>query len=72
MSLADIKEAISARRVRITDYADEEAAADGLNLDDVYTSVADGEIIEHYPADQPYPSCLVLGLTAGGAPVHSV
>ena len=31
-----------------------------------------GEIIEDYPDDKPYPSCLVLGKTSIGDPVHSV
>ena len=31
-----------------------------------------GEIIEEYPEDRPYPSCLVYGDTFGGEPVHSV
>jgi len=31
-----------------------------------------GEIIEEYPADKPYPSCLVFGRTGTGDPVHSV
>lgn len=31
-----------------------------------------GEIIEDYPSDRPYPSCLVFGCTFAGDPVHSV
>ena len=30
------------------------------------------EIIEKYPEDRPYPSCVVYGDTFGGEPVHSV
>ena len=30
------------------------------------------QIIKDYPADRPYPSCLILGRTSGGIPVHSV
>jgi hypothetical protein len=72
MNIADVIEAILAARVRITDHADEEAAADGLSFDEVYFSVLLGEIIEEYPEDQPYPSCLILGETFRGEPVHSV
>ena len=46
MNIADVIEAILAARVRITDHADEEAAADGLSFDEVYFSVLLGEIIE--------------------------
>ncbi len=31
-----------------------------------------GEIIEEYPEDKPYPSCLIYGDTFPGEPVHSV
>jgi hypothetical protein len=31
-----------------------------------------GEVIEDYPDDQPYPSCLVFGRTQSGGPLHVV
>jgi hypothetical protein len=31
-----------------------------------------GEIIEQYKDDQPYPSCLVLGITAASKHIHVV
>ena len=30
------------------------------------------EVITEYADDRPYPSCLVLGLTAAGRPLHMV
>src|SRR5947207_14791619 len=72
MELADIIEAIQANRVRITDHADEEAEADHLTFDEIYFSVLHGEIIEDYPTDTPYPSCLIFGETFSGDPIHSV
>lgn len=72
MNLNEIVEAIRAKRVRITDHADEEAAADHLTFDEIYFSVIGGEIIEEYPTDRPYPSCLIYGQTFRGDPVHSV
>ena len=72
MDLEGVIEAIRRRRVRITDHADEEADADHLSFDAVFYSVLQGEIIEEYPDDWPYPSCLVYGETFDGQPVHSV
>ncbi len=46
--------------------------ADDLTFDEIYFSVLHGEIIESYPTDKPYPSCLIFGKTFGGDPVHSV
>lgn len=72
MDINKIVDSIHRKRIRITDHADEEAHADELSLDDIYFSVFNGEIIEVYPKDMPYPSCLVFGVTSMGEPVHSV
>lgn len=72
MDLDDLRSAIAAKRLRITDHADEEAANDRLTLDEILKSVDNGETIEHYPTDKPYPICLILGQAENGQPVHSV
>jgi hypothetical protein len=43
-----------------------------LKEDDVHEAVINGEIIEHYPSDKPYPSLLILGRTGNGRNVHVV
>ena len=30
------------------------------------------EVIEEYPEDKPYPSCLILGFTKANKPIHMV
>lgn len=72
MDITYIIEATRANRVRITDHADEEAEADQLKFDEIYFSVLNGEIIEDYPTDKPYPSCLIYGQTFSGNPIHTV
>ncbi len=72
MKLSDIASAIGARRIRITDHADEESRADNVSITEITTSVLRGEIIEDYPDDKPYSSCLIYGDTSSGEPVHSV
>lgn len=72
MDITKLQESIRAARVRITDHADEEAAADRLTLHEIFFSVLHGELIEDYPTDKPYPSCLIFGETSAGEPVHSV
>jgi len=42
-----------------------------FSADDIEIALREGETIEEYPVDQPYPSRLVLG-RAGGRPVHVV
>ena len=72
LDIEDIIEAIRDDRVQITDHADEEAQADCLSFDEILASVLSGEVIEDYPDDGPYPSCLIYGNTFSGEPVHSV
>jgi hypothetical protein len=48
VELADIKEAIEAGRVRITDNAYEEANADGLKFDEIYFSATHGVVIQSH------------------------
>ncbi|MFH1861331.1 MAG: DUF4258 domain-containing protein [bacterium] len=65
-------DAIRGNRILITDHADEEAEADRLSFDEIFQSILKGDIIENYPADKPYPSCLIYGDNFAGEPIHSV
>lgn len=71
-NLEDIIRSIYNKKFRISDHADEESHNDKLTFDDVFASVLDGEIIEIYPEDKPYPSCLVYGRNFKNEPIHSV
>ena len=44
----------------------------GILRKDVRNAIMTGEIIEHYPLDYPYPSCLVLGANIAGQWLHVV
>lgn len=72
MKIQDVITAIKKKRIRITDHADEEAQADYLTFDEIFFSVLQGEVIEDYPKDKPYPSCLIYGNNFEGEPIHSV
>ena len=72
MKIEDIIDSIRHNRIRITDHADEEARADHISFDEIFTSILRGEIIEDYPDDKPYPCCLIYGDAFNGAPIHSV
>ncbi len=39
---------------------------------DVVNAIRSGEIIEQYPDDTPYPSCLVFGYSTRGKALHVV
>ena len=72
MEIIDIINAIHENKIRISDHADEEAQSDQLSFDEIFTSIFQGEIIEDYPEDKPYPSCLIYGLNLKNEPIHSV
>jgi hypothetical protein len=44
----------------------------GIKRADVITCIQSGEIIEQYPDDMPFPSCLILGDIADGNALHVV
>ncbi len=72
MNIEELRNSIEADQLRITDHAEEEMANDQLTLEAVLVATTSGRIIEDYPADHPLPSCLVLGFTEEGTPLHSV
>ena len=72
MNIEKVVNAIRSSRIRITDHADEEAENDGIDFEEIYFSVMHGEIIEEYPTDVPFPSCLIYGKSFDGEPIHSV
>ena len=41
----------------------------GIKIQDVCQTIQSGQIIEQYPDDFPFPSCLILGYSEG-RPVH--
>ena len=44
----------------------------GLKRADVIECIENGEIIEQYPDDTPFPSCLILGNCESGESLHIV
>lgn len=43
-----------------------------IRFTDIINVMRKGEIIEDYPNDFPFPSCLMLGETCKGKPLHIV
>jgi len=43
-----------------------------IKLSDIYAGIENGEIIEQYPNDKYYPSCLILYFRVNGEPLHFV
>ena len=43
-----------------------------INREDIKNCIEKGEIIEDYPKDFPYPSCLIFGYNMNGKVLHVV
>ena len=56
--------------VFITEHAAERSRQRGILTRDIRNGVETGEIIEQYPDDFPFPSCLILGDDLAGNRIH--
>lgn len=72
MQINRIVTAIELGKVNITAHARIEASNDRLGITDILFSARSGVIIEDYPNDAPYSSCLIYGNTKLAEPVHTV
>lgn len=56
--------------VFITEHAAERFRQRGIKISDIKCAITNGEIIEQYPDDYPFPSCLILGNERTGKKIH--
>ena len=72
MTVEDIALLCKAQSVRWTSHILERMFRRGISMDEVVSALTNGEIIEQYSSDYPFPSCLVLGHTKAGKVLHVV
>ena len=60
------------RKLKWTLHVIQKLQERGIYRDDVFHAICGGSIIEQYPDDFPYPSCLVSGTDLQGKPLHVV
>ena len=72
MTIEDVARLCKTGQVRWTGHILQRIFHCGLSTDDVMSALTNGEIIEQYPTDYPFPSCLVLGKTVAGKTLHIV
>ena len=56
--------------ILVTDHAAHRFQERGIKTKDIRAAVCQGEIIEQYPDDMPFPSCLILGKDGSGRYLH--
>lgn len=57
---------------QMTQHAELRRRQRGISVPDIKSAILNGEIIEDYPDDYPFPFCLILGSTLQGEPLHLV
>ena len=68
-----IQRLISARLYRFSSHAEKERHADQITIEEFEQAMGKApEVIEDYPTDPRGASCLALGFTARGDPLHVV
>jgi hypothetical protein len=67
-----IKQCVRTDRYRYSRHADRERQNDGLALAEVEQALVSGRIIEQYPDTGRGESCLLVGFTDAGKPIHAV
>ncbi len=72
IDINDLRAYYEQERVIITIHALERLRQRSIRAKDVKNCVMTGEIIEQYPDDFPFPSCLIFGKSADGKILHAV
>lgn len=72
LTIVELRKLCEEGRIRWTDHVLKRLMQRGIAQADVIHAIMGGEIIEQYPDDYPYPSCLVFGLSIDGEILHAV
>jgi len=71
--LREIQDCFKSERILFTKHARDEMESEEfgeIREREVYEALESGKVIESYPEDEPYPSCLIYGRTFGDRPLH--
>ena len=58
--------------IAMTNHAKARFGERNICLDDIESAISSGRIIEEYPDDTPFPSCLIVGKTVSERVLHTV
>lgn len=71
-NMDDIKEALKKDKIKWSGHILTRIQQRGIKVKDIINCLLNGEIIEQYKDDYPYPSCLILGHTVDNRSIHVV
>jgi len=68
--IEQIQAKVSAGEFEFTRHAADQSILRQITVHEIREAIENGEIIEDYPEDKYTPSCLILGFTKSGRPLH--
>jgi len=72
LDINTIRQLYSAHKVEWTSHVSKRLLQRGISSSEVEASINTGAIIENYPDDYPYPSCLLMGKSKENRVLHIV
>lgn len=72
IKIEKLQEFYSQDRIIISIHAQERLRQRGIKQKDIRNCIMTGEIIEQYPDDFPFPSCLIFGYMCNNKILHVV
>ena len=72
LTIEEFRQLNDAENMVVTQHSRKRMSERGITLKDIFIALGNGEVIEQYPQDYPFPSCLVLGTAAENQPLHVV
>ena len=68
--IEQIRAKVAAGMFELSRHAVDQSIIRRITVEEARAAFANGEIIEDYPEDKYGPSCLILGFTLAGRPLH--
>lgn len=72
IDIETLREYYKCDKVIITNHALERCRQRGIRQKDIRNCIFSGKIIEQYPEDFPFPSCLIFGYAVDNKIIHVV
>lgn len=68
--IEQIRQKFIAGKYQLSRHCQRRCDSRGITLSEIKEVILNGEIIETYPKDSPYPSCLILGYVRVNQPLY--
>ncbi len=68
--IRSIRKKIAAGAFEFSQHSADQTILRRISVQELREVIAVGEVIEDYPDDKYSPSCLILGFTGSGRPIH--